>query len=176
LKAVEICRRSGLLATPRCSRDSNTDGPNSGTFTEYGTAAQVPKERCNIHGGGVRSYAREYDQEEWPRAATAIDLSTVRPIAVMTPTVLGLNDVYGAVRPAGHPFEDAIPIARAIPVNAADMQEASHAVAQASDAAQSADVRPAAEPEVRKAEAVRPLDSPLDAPSIQAPTPEPITF
>ena len=97
-------------------------------------------------------------------------------MAVMTPTVLGLNDVYGAVRPAGYPFEDAIPIARAIPVNAADVQEASHAVAKASEAAHPTDVRPSAEPEVRKAEAVRPLDSPLDAPSIQAPTPEPITF
>jgi hypothetical protein len=35
---------------------------------------------------------------------------------------------------------------------------------------------PSGEPEVRKAEAVHPLDSPLDVPSIQAPTPEPITF
>ena len=176
LKAVEICRRSGLLATPRCSQDPNTDGPGSGTFTEYGTEAQVPKVRCDIHGGGVRSYAREYDQDEWPRAAAAIDLSTVRPIAVMTPTVLGLNDVYGALRPAGYPFEDAIPIARAIPVNAADVQEASHAIAKTSEAAHPTDVHPSGEPEVRKAEAVRPLDSPLDAPSIQAPTPEPITF
>jgi len=32
------------------------------------------------------------------------------------------------------------------------------------------------EPEVRKAEAVKPLDSPFDAPAIQAPTPEPINF
>jgi hypothetical protein len=115
--------------------------------------------RCDIHGGGVRSYAREYDQDEWPRAAAAIDLSTVRPVAVMTPTVLGLNDVYGAVRSAGFPFEDAIPIARAIPVNAADVQEASHAVAKTSEAAHPTDVRPSAEPEIRKAEAVRPLDS-----------------
>jgi penicillin-binding protein 1A len=176
LKAVEICRRSGLLATPRCGRDPNTEGPVSGTFNEYGTEAQIPKARCDIHGGGVRSYAREYDQDEWPRAAAAIDLSTVRPIAVMTPTVLGLNDVYGAVRPAGYPFEDAIPIARAIPVNAADVQEASHSVAKTSETAHPTDVGPSAEPEVRKAEAVRPLDSPLDAPSIQAPTPEPITF
>ena len=80
------------------------------------------------------------------------------------------------MRPAGHPFEDAIPIARAIPVNAADVQEVSNAVAKASDAAHPTDVRPSAEPEIRKAEAVRPLDSPMDAPSIQAPTPEPITF
>jgi hypothetical protein len=97
LKAVEICRRSGLLATPGCAREVDSESKNHGTFNEYGTAAQIPKIRCDIHGGGVRSYAREYDQEEWPRAATAVDLSTVRPVAVMSPTVLGLNDVYIAL-------------------------------------------------------------------------------
>jgi membrane carboxypeptidase/penicillin-binding protein len=176
LKPVEICRRSGLLATPRCARDGDPDGKGHGTSNEYGTAAQIPKIRCDIHGGGVRSYAREYDQEEWPRAAAAIDLSTVRPVAVMSPTILGLNDVYGSVRPAGQRFDDTIPVARAIPVNAADAQAASAAVQEAGEGSHTADARPAAEPEVRKAEAVRPLDSPLDAPSIQAPTPEPITF
>ena len=173
LKPVEICRRTGLLATPRCARDVDGEGP--GTFTEFGTAAQVPKIRCDVHGGGVRSYAREYDQEEWPKAASAIDLSTVRPVAVMSPTILGLNDVYGSVRPAGQRFDDAIPVARAIPVNAADGQNAEATPEEAGNS-YTADARPAAEPEVRKAEAVRPLDSPLDAPSIQAPTPEPITF
>ena len=175
LKPVEICRRSGLLATPRCARDVDSDGKGPGTFTEYGTAAQVPTIRCDIHGGGVRSYAREYDQEEWPKAASAIDLSTVRPVAVMSPAILGLNDVYGSVRPAGQRFDDTIPVARAIPVNAADAQDAA-ATAEETGNSHTADARPAAEPEVRKAEAVRPLDSPLDAPSIQAPTPEPITF
>jgi hypothetical protein len=93
----------------------------------------------------------------------------------MSPTILGLNDVYGSVRPAGQRFDDAIPVARAIPVNAADGQNAEATPEEAGNS-YTADARPAAEPEVRKAEAVRPLDSPLDAPSIQAPTPEPITF
>jgi membrane carboxypeptidase/penicillin-binding protein len=171
LKPVEICRRSGLLATPKCARDVQSGGP--GIFNEYGTAEQVPKIRCDIHGGGVRSYAREYDQEEWPRAAAAIDLSTVRPVAVMSPTVLGLHDVYASVKPGGQRFDDTIPVARAIPVNPA---EAGPADEESGAGGHTAAVRPAAEPEVRKAEAVRPLDSPLDAPSIQAPTPEPITF
>lgn len=176
LKPVEICRRSGLLATPRCARDVDPDGKGHGTFNEYGTAEQVPKIRCDVHGGGVRSYARQYDQEEWPRAAAAIDLSTVRPVAVMSPSILGLNDVYGSVRPAGQSFDDTIPVARAIPVNPADAQDATATAEQSGTGGPTADARPAAEPEVRKAEAVRPLDSPLDAPSIQAPTPEPITF
>jgi membrane carboxypeptidase/penicillin-binding protein len=176
LKPVEICRRSGLLATPRCAHNGDSNGEGPGTFMEYGTAAQIPKIRCDVHGGGVRSYAREYDQEEWPRAAAAIDLSTIRPVAVMSPTVLGLNDVYGSVRPAAERFDDAIPVARAIPVNAADGQDTAGGAPLATGNDHTADARPAAEPEVRKAEAVRPLDSPFDAPSIQAPTPEPITF
>ncbi|HEY5706514.1 MAG TPA: transglycosylase domain-containing protein [Terrimicrobiaceae bacterium] len=175
LKAVEVCRRSGLLATPRCARE--TDGKGHGTFTEYGTTAQLPKIRCDIHGGGVRNYAREYDQEKWPRAAAAVDLSTIRPVAVVGPTLLGLNDVYASVRPATERFDDAIPVARAIAVNATAGQQAdAAAAAEASGKNQAAAAAPATEPEVRKAEAVRPLDTPLDAPSIQAPTPEPITF
>ena len=179
LKAVEICRRSGLLATPRCAREGDPEGKEHGTFTEYGTAAQLPKIRCDIHGGGVRNYAREYDKEQWPRAAAAIDLSMIRPVAVVAPTLLGLGDVYASVRPAAERFDDTIPVARAIPVNAVDGQDADGAAAETSgkdQAAQAAVAAPAGEPEVRKAEAVRPLDSPLDMPSIQAPTPEPITF
>ena len=176
LKAVEICRRSGLLATPRCAREAETNGKGHGTFTEYGTAAQLPKIRCDIHGGGVRNYAREYDQEQWPRAAAAVDLSTIRPVAVIAPTLLGLSDVYASVRPAGERFDETIPVARAIPVNAVDGQEAGGPAAEVSETDKVAVEAPVAEPEVRKAEAVRPLDSPLDMPSIQAPTPEPITF
>jgi hypothetical protein len=99
----------------------------------------------------------------------------IRPVAVVAPTLLGLGDVYASVRPATDRFDDTIPVARAIPVNAADGQEAGPD-AETSKKDQSAVAAPAVEPEVRKAEAVRPLDSPLDMPSIQAPTPEPITF
>jgi membrane carboxypeptidase/penicillin-binding protein len=174
LKAAEICRRSGLLATPRCAREADSSGTGHGTFTEYGTEAQLPKIRCDIHGGGVRNYARQYDQEEWPRAAAAVDLSMVRPVAVVAPTLLGLNDVYASVRPAAERFDDAIPVARAIPVNAVDGSDA--VAPEVSETDQAAVPAASGEPEVRKAEAVHPLDSPLDVSPIQAPTPEPITF
>ena len=109
-----------------------------------------------------------------------MDLSTVRPVAVVAPTLLGLGDVYASVRAAGEKFDDTIPVARAIAVNPIAGQEADGAVADASSKDQAAAAAPppapAAEPEVRKAEAVSPLDSPLDTPSIKAPTPEPITF
>jgi hypothetical protein len=82
------------------------------------------------------------------------------------------------VKPAGQGFEDTIPVARAIPVNGdgTDAPAATAGTEPAAEGAHTADARSAGAPEVRKAEAVRPLDSPLDAPSIQAPTPEPITF
>ena len=66
LKSVEICRRSGLLATPKCARDGDADGKGHGTITEYATAAQIPKVRCDVHGGGVRNYARSYDRRSGP--------------------------------------------------------------------------------------------------------------
>ena len=174
LKPVEICRGSGLLATPRCARNGDSPEADEGTFTEYGTAAQIPKIRCDIHGGGVRNYAREYDQEGWPRAAAAVDLSTVRPIAVVAPTLLGFNDVYASVKPATERSDDDIPVARAIAVNPANQQDL--AAEELGANLISAGGASVGEPEVRKAEAVRPLDSPLDVPSIQAPTPEPIPF
>jgi membrane peptidoglycan carboxypeptidase len=175
LKPAEICRQSGLLATPKCAREGSPAQVGHGTLTEYGTEAQLPKIRCDIHGAGVRNYAREYGQEEWPRAAAAVDLSTVRPVAVAEPTLLGLNDVYGSVRAAAERFDDAIPVARALPVDAAEQQPATAPTDLSTDG-ETSPASPAAEPEVRKAEAVQPLDSPLDLPSIQAPTPEPITF
>ena len=174
MKAVEIVPGSELMATPNCSRDEGRGAKEHATFTEYGTPAQLPKVRCDIHGGGVRSYARDYDQDEWPRAAAAVDLSMIRPVAVVAPTLLGLNDVYASVKPAGERSDEAIPVARAIPVNGSD--GAAVASADVPKQEQATAAAPAAEPEVRKAEAVHPLDSPLDAPSIQAPTPAPITF
>lgn len=188
LKAVEICRLSGLLATTECA--------TSGVYAEYGTAAEIPKIRCDIHGGGIRSYAKEYDEEEWPRATSAVDLATIRPVAVTAPSLLGLNDVYASVRIHGRRPDERIPVARAVAVAVAvvsppvEEETAEGSAPQASetlDATKEADVAVArdlaatvphemVDPEIRKAEPVQPLDSPMDAPAIQAPTPEPITF
>jgi hypothetical protein len=150
------------------------------TYTEYATAAEMPQERCDVHGGGIRNYAKIYEQEEWPRPTTAVDLATIRPIAVMTPSLLGLNDVYNSVRPAAARFDD-IQVQKAIPVNKtedapAPAPDGEAPVPQAVPVAADQASAPVAEPEVRKAEAVTPLDSPVDAPAILAPTPEPINF
>lgn len=183
LEPVEICRVTGLLATPRCAVETIHNGQNVSepcTYTEYATKEQMPVVRCDVHGGGIRSYAKEFGEGEWPRAAAAVDLATIRPVAVMSPSLLGFNDVYNSVRPAAARFDD-IPVQKAIPVgqDGEATQEAPPVagdgipVAQAVAAAPEA---PAVEPEVRKAEAVTPLDSPVDAPAIQAPTPDPINF
>jgi 1A family penicillin-binding protein len=185
LKPVEICRVSGLLATPRCAVETVHNGQTVEqpcTYTEYATEAQMPQVRCDIHGGGIRNYAKVYEEEEWPRPTSAVDLATIRPIAVTAPSLLGFNDVYNSVKPAAARFDD-IPVQKAIPVG----QEAQPApadgsapvavpVAEGVPVAEAVAAAPAAEPEVRKAEAVTPLDSPVDAPAIQAPTPEPINF
>lgn len=198
LKPVEICRTSGLLATPRCVLET-PNGEVSLAYTEYATEAEVPQIRCDVHGGGIRNYAKEYGQEEWPRPVMAVDLATIRPIAVTAPTLLGLNDVYNSVRPQSQRFDGDIPVKAAIPVKAEEKTPAetpdggaqpagdtiptdapAAAAANAPAAApvaQAATAEPTPEPEVRKAEAVKPLDqTPMDSPAIQAPTPEPINF
>jgi hypothetical protein len=140
----------------------------------------MPQVRCDIHGGGIRNWAKVYDQEEWPRPTTVVDLATIRPIAVMTPSLLGLDDVYNSVR-ATVRFDD-IQVQKAIPVNQGTETPApapdgtTPPVPVAVPVGDQTAAAPTAEPEVRKAEAVTPLDSPVDAPAIQAPTPEPINF
>lgn len=173
LQTVEICKTSGLLATPRCVENS-PDGKfrQSLAYIEYATPDEVPKVRCDVHGGGVRHYVKEYDEAEWPRAAAAVDLSTIRPIAVSAPTLLGFNDVYQSVRPGfDHTGDGSIPVAKAIAVNAPENSESATPENNTPEPA----AQPA-EPEVRKAEIVKPLDSPLDSPAIQLPPPEPLDF
>jgi membrane carboxypeptidase/penicillin-binding protein len=166
LREVEICRASGLPATPACSSQPlefpDGDGglaaePRDMVYKELGTEKQIPQVSCDVHGGGVRRYAREFAEADWPRAAAAIDLSKIRPIAVTSPPLIGFQDVYGTVIPGAAAANDAnIPVAKAVAVNT---------------------VAPAAEPvlpdtiEVRRAEPVGAPAGPLEAPAIQLPPP-----
>jgi len=183
LKPVEICRSSGLLATAKCSAAGSGNWP--GVYTEYATASQAPKIPCDIHGSGLRNYTRQYESGQWPRPAVAVDLSTVRPVAVGGPALLGLNDVYNSVRPNAPQFDEGIPVKKPILVNqpgdsGGDANAPADPTANAPKAIpvsdNSAQAAPAGEPEVRKPEVVKSLDAPIDAPAIQAPTPEPINF
>ena len=183
LKDVEICRISGLLATPRCLLEStDAQGGISSSrplsYVEFATEAQVPQIRCDIHGGGVRNYAKQFDEAEWPRAAAAVDLATIRPVAVVAPTLLGFNDVYQSIRPGMGTLEDgSIPVAKAIAVTPEKKEGGpDEASAQTPAVAEAVTPPPAAEPEIRKAESLAPLDSPLDKPVIQLPPPAAMDF
>ncbi len=175
-----ICRESGLLETPRCE-ESLVD-PQTGerkmvktSYIEYATEAQKPSIACDVHGSGMRLYAEEREESEWPRAASAVDLAMVRPIAVSEPALVGLNDVYQSVRPAAMRMrEDEIPVAKALPV---DQQVADAAMKDAEAAtAVAAEAVPEGPREVRKAEAVRPMDVSSSMPAIAIEPPKAIEF
>jgi penicillin-binding protein 1A len=183
LKEVKICKESGLLATSKCVYDGSEPGHKAGedaTYIEYATAEQMPQIPCDIHGQGIRDYTKTYETDEnAKRAVSAIDLATIRPIAVSAPTLLGLNDVYNSVKPAAQRLDGDIPVQRAIPVDGVDPQAAAENAAAADPNAPipvpSVAALPA-EPEVRRAEPAKPNDSPLDGQTIPVPVPAPINF
>ena len=169
LKPIEICRSSGLLVAPRCTQapsapegapqQNAADAQASTTYKEWATEVQAPSIICDIHGGGVRNYAKEFDQDDWPKAAAAVDLSKIRPIAMTSSALVGFNDVYQSVRPGAESDNDAnIPVAKAIPV---DTPPPSTDTATALPA----------EVEVRRAEPVNAQSQPLEAPALSVPPP-----
>ena len=174
LQTVEICRSSGLLATPRCQpkTSANPDAaassePVSSVYKELASADQLPKIPCDIHGGGIRSYTQDFEQEDWPRAASAIDLTKIRPIAVVSPALTGYNDIYRSVRPGeGADNDDSVPVAKAIPVN--DAPPAAEAV--------DSSLQPSGEIEIRRAEPVNSTPDAFEAPALEASPPDPIQF
>ena len=103
LKNIEICSRSGLLATDKCyDAVKNATGETvqrRTTYEEIATAAQAPTEPCNIHGEPRARLARELPAAEFPRASLAVDLNDVTPVIVKTPTLLADKDPYNSARP-----------------------------------------------------------------------------
>ena len=168
LKPVEICRSSGLMPAEACRKTPSL------IVTEYATEAQLSNGLCDIHGGGVRNYSKDIDQDEWPRAAAAVDLTRVRPVMVSAPTLLAQNDLYRAVNPvtSGASVDDgSIKVARATSPDGKDP-----GVQGAAEITNVASVLPAGEKEVRRAEAVRPMDLPTGMPVLTIPAPKPAEF
>ncbi len=168
LKQVEVCRSSGLPPAEACRKIAGM------VTTCYATQAEVTSGICDIHGGGVRNYSKDVDQEEWPRAAAAVDLTRVRPITVNAPTLLAQSDLYRAVNPAMNAAavdDGSIKVARATAPDGKD--PGAQAITQATnmDAA-----LPAGEKEVRRAEPVRPMDLPTASPVLTIPAPNPAQF
>jgi 1A family penicillin-binding protein len=104
LKDVEICTRSGMLATDKCyDAIKGLTGDvvqKRTTYVEIATAAQMPTELCNIHGEPRPSIVADLPASEAPRAELATDLSEVRPISLKAPTLLAQNDPYNSVKAA----------------------------------------------------------------------------
>jgi penicillin-binding protein 1A len=158
LRRVEVCLSTGLPACPRCSLTydaSNDPGlpERKGTFVEFASLKQIPKEQCWLHGDDRRSFVRrQKTQEDVPRATTAIDPGQAVPIPMRESTVVG-NDPYAAVKPRSEQLAQIkagwTPAPRALPVATP-------------------------EPTVRRAEPVGPLDRQANAAKVDLPPPDPI--
>jgi penicillin-binding protein 1A len=158
LKRVEVCLSTGAPASPHCLLTASNDPslpPRKGTFVEFTTTQQMPKEQCWLHGDGNRSLVHSLRNQDAPRATSAADLAQVAPVTLHEQTVLG-NDPYNAVKPrVRDPSQvqtakaDWTPAPRALPVNSP-------------------------EPEVRRAQPVGPLDRPEERPKVDLPPPDPI--
>ena len=121
LKKVEICERSGELATDRFYETVDGERHRT-TFTTYATAAEMPRQTCPVHGGGrsangvfaaartlpaggtVKNVSAGPNAPPVARAVGAVDLDSVKPVQIKAPTVIGAEDrdPYDAVRPVSN--------------------------------------------------------------------------
>jgi hypothetical protein len=132
------------------------------TYFEIGTEQQAPKQSC-VHGEKPHDFVKEVTTPagEWPRAALAVDVANVKPVDIKAPAVIGDEDPYNSVKPAG----------------ATDPTRTGQ-VAQidSSTAPPAAQPSPADQPEVRRAEPVRPFDRPSQDSTIKLDPPPPLDF
>jgi 1A family penicillin-binding protein len=107
LKEVEICSRSGLLATDKCyDAVKGTSGDTvqrRTTYMEIATSAQMPTEPCNVHGEPRARLVRDLPSSDLPRAELAVDLSEVTPVIIKSPTLLADKDPYNSLKPTLRP-------------------------------------------------------------------------
>jgi penicillin-binding protein 1A len=159
LKRVEVCLDTGLPASPKCLLTSVADPglpPRKGTFIEFSTDKQKPKETCWLHGDDTRSFLRTLRSQDAPRATSTADATQLIAVQMREPTLIG-DDPYQTVKPKTKDQQaasqmakaDWTPAPRALPVD-----------------------KP--EPEVRRATPVGPLDRQMQPPPVDLPTPPPV--
>jgi membrane peptidoglycan carboxypeptidase len=122
VEQVQVCRISGELATDKClekiRRPDGTEVTESTAYAEYARIGKAPTTACPLHSGGPQSFVKEFSEEEWPRAAAAIDLSKIRPVGVSSLPVVGAADPYQSVSPASmEGMAAVIPVAEAVAVH-----------------------------------------------------------
>lgn len=153
VEAVQVCRLSGELATDKCVEKSRGPGGEevsaSTAYTEYARIGKGPPTQCSVHAGGMKSFVKQFAEEEWPRAAVAVDLSKIRPVDVSSAPVVGGGDPYNSISPATMAMFGAdVPVAEAVAVNGV----APATAAAPANAAGGTNAPPPALTEVRKAE------------------------
>ena len=163
MKQVEICSKSGLLATDKCYDAVKTANGDTvqrrTTYMEIGTQSQVPTEPCNIHGEPRARLARFFSSSDLPRAALAVDVSEVTPIAVKSPTLLADKDPYNSLKPTFKPEPVPQPAAEKVASQKPDNVAGDSAVKTANASGSGAGNQTAeSAPEIRKAIPVQPED------------------
>lgn len=170
LKEIQVSRQTGLPANSALSRNAAkamgiTEDP-SRNVTELATDEQIAAMQHRAAG----ALDKDYDQQEWPKAASALDLALVPPIAVQAAPLLGFADPYNSIRPTAVQFDkENIPVARALPADGSEPPPIDAPVAPVA-------IPEPVDREVRRAEPVRPMDSPGDLPAIAVEAPQPIKF
>jgi penicillin-binding protein 1A len=122
VEQVEVCSLSGEAATDKCVEKvrspDGTEVSESTAYTEYARIGKAPTTACPLHSGGPKSFVKEFQEEEWPRAAVAIDLTKVRPVDVSSLPVVGAADPYESFSPTSMAVMAAqVPVAEAEAVN-----------------------------------------------------------
>jgi penicillin-binding protein 1A len=104
---VEICWRSGLLASDKCydavTSPSGDTVQRRTTYMELATSSQAPSQSCNIHGEPRTRLVRDLPPSDLPRAELAVDLSEVTPVPVKNATLLADKDPYNSLKPTLKP-------------------------------------------------------------------------
>src|SRR6266487_539582 len=178
LKKIEICSRSGLLATDKCydtvKSASGESVQKRATYMASATEKQKPTQLYNVHGEAGARLVRELPESEFPRATAAVDVKEVQPVIVKSPALLANKDPYNSAKPPvkadevaekeaaqkeaaakteNKTTDDGKPILKAIPVEPQDEKPV----------------------EIRRAEPVGPLDEVPDDSLLKATTPPPGT-
>jgi len=124
------------------------------TYMEVATQAQAPPELCNIHGEPRARLAREIGSSDLPRAAPAVNLSEVMPVAIKSPTLVADNDPYDSIKATIIPDPTPQPATETAEAQKSDSGTGTNAVKSASN---TANVNPPTSqstqsaPEIRKA-------------------------
>ena len=97
LRDVEICSRSGQLATDKCF-ETVKGVERRTTYRELATDAQLPTEPCSVHGEARARLVHDLPPSGVPRASLAVDPAEASPVSIKGPTLLAENDPYGSVK------------------------------------------------------------------------------